>query len=358
MSKTRTTAPLSRRKVLVGAGTILAAPFVLRGPALSSGQVVVRTTGGLYDDVVREHVYGPFTEQTGITVIPVAATIAKMLTMARAGNVELDLIDATVGPLVTLQREGVLAPIDYGNWEWSKAEDITDAYRRDTHVGHYVYASVLAYNTKSFPEGQQPQNWADFWDYEKFAGPRMLADMATGHPNLEFALLADGVPIDQLYPLDIKRAFAALSRLRSHIRKFWDTGALSSQMLLDEEVLLGSIWNGRVQPLIDQGAPLGFTWNQHLQHLQSLGVFNGSPNAKNAQRLVDFMLQPEVQAKYSAALQYGPTNQKAFDILSPELADRLPGSPASSATGFLPDVDWWEDNRELVNREWSSWILQ
>ncbi|MBB4651498.1 putative spermidine/putrescine transport system substrate-binding protein [Aminobacter niigataensis] len=358
MADTTTNFLPSRRKVLLGGGVMLTAPFVLRGTAQSSEQVIVRTTGGRYDDVMRRQVYDPFTELTGITVIPVAATIAKMLTMARARNVELDLIDAAIGPLVTLQREGVLAPIDYGSWKWSKPDDVMVDYRQDKHVGHYVYASVLAYNTNSFPDGQHPQNWSDFWNSEKFAGPRMLADMATGHPNLEFALLADGVPMDQLYPLDIKRAFEAMSRLRPHIRKFWDTGALSSQMMLDQEVLLGSIWNGRVQPLIDQGVPLGFVWNQHMQQLQSLGVFEGAPNAKNAQMLIDFMLQPEVQARYSADLQYGPTNQKAFGILTAEQAAQLPGSPASRAVGFLPNIDWWEDNRELVNREWSNWILQ
>ena len=31
----------------------------------------------------------------------------------------------------------------------------------------------------------------------------MLEDVAAGTPNLEFALIADGVPMDKVYPIDI-----------------------------------------------------------------------------------------------------------------------------------------------------------
>lgn len=347
----------SRRRLLLAGGAALAAPFVIAGPARAAGQVIVRTPGGAYDDIMRRHVYDPFTKETGITVTPVAATVSKLLAMFRANNVELDLIDTGDGPLVTLDRMGALAPVDYGSWKWTKPEDVGAEYRSPTRVANFVYATVLAFNKESFPDGKHPKSWAEFWDSGKFPGPRMLADMATGQPDLEFALLADGVPRDQIYPIDIDRAFKSLSRIRPQIRKFWDTGAVSAQMLSDKEVVLGSIWNGRLQTIIDKGAPLGFDWNENMIQVQALGVFKGSPNAANAQRLIDFMMQPQVQAKYSTDLQYGPTNRKAFDGLPAEQVARMPGAPHSRQLGFIRDVSWWESNRERVNRQWSRWIL-
>jgi spermidine/putrescine-binding protein len=106
---------------------------------------------------------------------------------------------------------------------------------------------VLGYSKEAFPDGKQPKSWVEFWDVAKFPGARMLEDMAAGTPNLEFALIADGVPMDKVYPIDIDRAFKLLSRIKPHIKKFWDTGALSAQMLADKEIVLGSIWNGRLQ---------------------------------------------------------------------------------------------------------------
>jgi len=319
--------------------------------------VIVRTPGGAYDDIMRRFVYDPFTQETGVVVTPVAATVAKLLAMFRANNVELDVIDTGDGPLVTLERMGALAPVDYGSWKWTKPEDIGVEYRKPARVANFVYSTVLAFNKESFPDGKHPKTWAEFWDAGRFPGPRTLADMATGQPNLEFALLADGVPRDKIYPMDLDRAFKSLTRIRPQIRKFWDTGALSAQLMSDKEVVLGSIWNGRLQTLIDKGAPLSFDWNENMIQIQALSVFKGSPNAANAQKLIDFMMQAEVQAKYATALQYGPTNLKAFGLLTADQLARMPGGPRSKEVGFIQDIEWWETNRERVNRQWSRWIL-
>jgi putative spermidine/putrescine transport system substrate-binding protein len=342
------------RRLLVGGA--LAVPFVGRAHA-QGGEVIVRNPGGAYDDAMRKYVYDPFTKATGIRVTSVAATAAKLLAMFRANNVELDLIDAGDSVLEQLRRQGALAPIDYASWKWSKPDDIEASVRLPTRVGNLLYASVIGYSKEAFPNDSHPKIWAQFWDVQKFPGPRTLADMATGSPNLEFAVLADGVPMDKIYPIDIDRAFRSLGKIRPAIRKFWDTGALSAQMLADKEVVLGSFWNGRIQVLIDRGAPLGVEWGQGMIEVQALSIFKDAKNLANAQRLTDFMLQPEVQAQYCRELTYGPTNNKTFDLLPAEQLARMPGSPASKAQGFYKDIAWWEDNRDRVNRVWSRWIL-
>jgi putative spermidine/putrescine transport system substrate-binding protein len=250
---------------------------------------------------------------------------------------------------------GALAPIAYDKWRWSKPEDITPEVKRPYRVANFVYCTVLGYNREHFAGGA-PDSWADFWNAGKFPGPRMLSDMASGSANLEFALLADGVPKDKLYPLDVDRALKAMDRIRPQIRRFWDTGALSAQMLSDKEVVAGSIWNGRLQVLIDRKAPLAYTWNEHMIQVQALGIFKDAKNIAGAQLLADYMLQPEVQAKYSRDLIYGPTNMKAFPLLSEEERARAPGGERSRQTGFYQDVNWWEDNRDRVNRIWSRWL--
>lgn len=345
---------LPRRLLIAGA---LAAPVLHTRAARASGEVIVRTPGGVYDDIMRRHVYDPFTRETGITVRPVAATTARLFAMFRANNVELDLIDTGTGQLITLERMGALAPIDYGSWRRSRPEDIAPELRKQTQVANFVYCTVLAYNKESFPR-EHPESWAEFWDATRFPGPRMLTDMAAGAPNLEFALLADGVPKSEIYPIDIDRALRSLTRIRPHIRRFWDTGALSAQMLSDREVVLGSIWNGRLQTLIDRNAPLAYTWSEHMIQVQALGIFKDAANRDGAQKLVDFMMQPQVQAGYAKELIYGPTNERAFALLTEGERARMPGGERSRQTGFYQNVVWWEDNRDRVNRAWSRWVLR
>ncbi len=121
---------------------------------------------------------------------------------------------------------------------------------------------------------------------------------------------------------------------------------------------MGSIWNGRLQAVMDKGAPLSFTWNEHMLQTQAVAIFKDSPNVVQAQRLIDFMMQPEVQAAYSAALRYSPTNTKAFALVDPKIVAQMPGNPATRDKAFVQDVAWWEDNRDTINRRWSRWILE
>ncbi len=321
---------LTRRSMVIGGATVLATPYLWSRSARAAGQVVVRNPGGAYDETQRRNVYDPFTKETGIEVVVVASTMAKMLAMVKAGSTELDVADAGLDGLVTLDNAGALGDVDYGSWKHTDPKDIADSYKTPKTVGIYTYSTVLGYNKEAFPEGKQPKSWAEFWDAEKFPGSRMLADMASGTPNLEFALIADGVPMDKIFPIDIDRAFKSLSKIKPHIKKFWDTGALSAQMLADKEVVLGSIWNGRLQAVADKGAPVAIEWNQHMLQIQAYGVFKDAKNKKEAQLLIDYSLSPKA---------------------------KLPGSPEQLKRSFVQDVVWWDQNRAKINAIWSKWIL-
>jgi putative spermidine/putrescine transport system substrate-binding protein len=346
-----------RRSLLVGASSVLAMPFVHSRPARAAGQVVVRNPGGAYSDTMKKYVYDPFTKETGIEVIIAPSTMAKMLAMVKSGNVELDVADAGLDGLLTLHKAGALAPIDYVGWKYTNPNDVAKEYKTETTLGICLYASVLGYNKETFPSGTQPKSWAEFWDAQKFPGPRMLADIASGTPNLEFALIADGVPIDKIFPIDIDRAFKSMSRIKPHIKKFWDTGALSAQMMADKDVVLGSIWNGRLQAVADKGAPLAIEWNQHMLQVQAYSVFKGARNMKEAQLLVDYSMSPKANVGLGMELNYGPVNRKSFDLLPADIVEKLPASPENMKRCFVQDVNWWDDNRAKVNAVWSKWIL-
>ena len=320
---------LTRRIVLASGTAGLAMPSVWTRPARAAGQVVVRNPGGAYSDTQKKFVYDPFTKETGIEVVIVPSTMAKMLAMVKSGNTELDVADAGLDGLITLHKAGALAPIDYKSWKHTDANDIQAEYRTETTVGVCLYATVLGYNKETYPTGKQPKDWVQFWDAKAFAGSRMLADMASGTPNLEFALIADGVPMDKIFPIDIDRAFKSMSRVKPFIKKFWDTGALSAQMMADKDVVLGSIWNGRLSAIAEKGAPLAIEWNQHMLQIQAYGLFRDGPNAKAAQLFLDYAMSPKPNSGLGLELNYGPINRKSFPLLP---AGRSPTCPAARRT--------------------------
>jgi putative spermidine/putrescine transport system substrate-binding protein len=349
----------TRRGLLLGAASLpLATPMIWSRRADAAQQLVVRTPGGAFDEVKKKTVYDPFREATGIEIVPVASTAAKLLAMFKAGQVEIDVIDTGDDVLLQLEQAGALEPMPYKDFTYTNPDDIDPVVRLKYQVGSFVYAFVLGFNTTVYAVGKEPKSWAEFWDIKAFPGTRTMADIASGAPNLELALLADGVPTDKLYPIDIERAFKSLSRIKPAVPKFWDTGALAAQMLADKEVALAVIWSTRVQVAADGGASVAAQWNQNQILAQAYGLTKGTPKAAAGVKFIDYSLSPEVQARWLRAYKAIPVNQKAYPQTSPQLLDPATNLPWTKSKGFRNDIEWWADNRTKVSQYWSKWVLQ
>jgi putative spermidine/putrescine transport system substrate-binding protein len=344
-----------RRTLLKGACAAAVAPSIWVKNAQAAETVVIRSPGGAYDDIRRKLIYEPFMAKTGIRVIPVATTTGKLEAMIKSGNLEIDVIDNDDS--VLLQWEDALAPLNYNAFKFTDPADILPEYKHAKYVGNFVYADVMGYNLEKWNNKTVPASWAKFWDYKKYPGTRALADMDSGAPNLEFALLADGVPIDKLYPLDLPRAFRSLSRIKPAIAKFWSSGALSVQMLSTREADLSSIWSTRILQGIQSKAPLAINWNQHGVHVQAYSVLKNAKHFENAQKLVDFCLSKDVQSKFASFWNSGPVTKTAYEVLTPEIREKIPGGDRTREHGFLLDAKWWATNRANVSKEWEKWTL-
>lgn len=339
------------------AAATLSTPFFWVRQAMAAEQVIVRTPGGVFDDIKRETIYEPFRKETGIEVVPVAATSGKLLAMMKAGQNELDAIDTGDNILLELEKGNYLMPIPYDKFKFANLADINPIVKRKYQLGSFIYAMILAYNTKAIAPGSEPKSWAEFWDVKRFPGRRTLPDMASGSVALEFALIADGVPMDKLYPLDIDRAFKSMSRIRESIPKFWDTGALSSQMIADNEVSMGAIWSTRAGAAQDQGAPVGIQWNQNALLVQAYGIPNGARNAANAIKFIDYSSSAESQSRWFAKYKAIPVNTKAYGSMAQDLIDPATKTPWTESKGFVLDINWWAQNRAQVAKTWSKWIV-
>ena len=350
--------PTRRVLLRAAAASALAAPLIWTRNATAAQQLVVRTPGGAFDEVKKRTVYDPFRAATGIEIVPVASTAAKLLAMFKAGQADIDVIDTGDDVLLQLEQAGALEPMPYKDFTYTNPDDIDPDVRRKYQVGCFVYAFVLGFNTTVYPVGKEPRSWAEFWDTKAFPGTRTLADIASGAPNLEIALIADGVPMDKVYPIDIERAFKSMSRIKPAVPKFWDTGALSAQMLADKEAAMGVIWSTRVQVAADGGARLAAQWNQNQVLAQAYGLTKGTRNFAAGVKFIDYSLSPEVQARWLGAYKAVPVNQKAYPQTAAQLLDPGAKLPWTKSKGFRNDIAWWAENRAKVSDYWSKWVLQ
>lgn len=347
---------VSRRFVLAAATagvSVLATPNVIR--AQTGGKVYVRTSGGSYQEALQKGTWNEFTKITGIEVIGVPANTGKLLTMAEAGSQGLDVIEANGIAMLTLLEKGVLDEIDYSRFEYTNLDDIDTV--EPLYMGYTSFAEAICYNTEVFPDGH-PSNWKDVWDVEKFPGRRMLQDAKAISPNLEFALLAAGVPVKDLYPLDVDKAFEMLRQIRPDVIKFFDSAALGASLLADQTAVIGSLWTNRVLALADGGAPVAIEWNEAMRVNEYTGIMKGSPNRDNALRLIDFSASPKAQAASLPQIGLSPANKAAFEFIDADLAAGLPTSPELAPKGFDQDAKWWLKNRQEVAQRWEEFLLE
>lgn len=225
----------------------------------------------------------------------------------------------------------------------------------------------MFYNLEKFPANRpRPTNWAEFWDVNRFPGVRTLVSgHLPGEGPWEEALLADGVAADTIYPLDIDRAIASLDRIKPHIRRWWGTGSEIQQMMRDKAAEIGNCYDGRAGAVIDQGAPLEISRNQQKLTWDYWAIPKGSPNARNAQKFIEFATRAERQAAFANLIAFGPSNINAYKLIPEERGRRLPSHPDHLASGVRLNARWYGEvgsdgltNAERLRDRWNAWILR
>ena len=345
----------ARRRILHGAGALAVAGALPLAARAQAKQIVVSDPGGPYTTAYREAFYDPFEKATGIKVVSVAREsqpVAQFAAMVQTKNYVWDVTTLTLSADIPyLEAKGLLEPIGL------KASDYPDVMPEaiaPNWLGVDVYSTVLAYRADKF-KGNGPKSWADFWDVKKFPGRRSLRRSPLD--TLEQALLADGVPLDKLYPLDVDRAFKSLDRIKPHVNIWWTSGAQAMQAIQSGDVDMISTWNGRAQAAKDAGAPVTIVWNEGLYSIEGWGIPKGTPRADAAKQFVRFCADAKRQALLTRTLAYGPTNRKAFEAISKDRATLLPTAPDNIRDMRLPSPQWWEENRQKVTERFNSWII-
>lgn len=324
-------------------------------PAFAEGTITFTSFGGAFQDAQRKALLEPTAAALGITILEDTLTgIAEVRAQVLAGAVTWDIVDLGLADCAAAQAEGILEPLDYSI---ISTEGFEPAAFSDAWAGIIYFSTVLAYDADLYTD-EQPATWADFWDVEKFPGARSLRNNPV--TTLELALLADGVAMDELYPLDLDRAFAKMEEIKPHIDVWWTSGAQSAQLIADGEVDMISIWNGRLDAVVADGINAGYTYNQAAAALDCLAIPKGAPNKDLAMQALAMMLAPEQQAQMPQYINYGPTTSLAFDLgfITDEQAAISPSAPENLAVQFITDADYWAENRQAVQELWDAFITR
>jgi putative spermidine/putrescine transport system substrate-binding protein len=350
--KTGTTRRLQigRRGILQAglAAATLGMPAIARAKA---DHLVVASSGGPMDDTFEAVYYQPFKAKTGISIVKAPNQYAKLRAMVESQAIEWDVMQLAHDQAALFARQNLVEPLD-----WSMI-DKTGLLPGATDP-HYVFvdiaAGVVCWNTKRVSGGAVPQSWSEVWDLKRFSGDRMFWKKAS--ETLEVALMADGVPPDKLYPLDVPRALKSLEKLKSHV-SWWDTGAQSAQLLIDGEAASGLAWNGRLLGPKLSGAPVDFHFNQALFIADAWIIPRGAKNKRESMEFIAFTLEVDNQANFAKRMPYGPVRTAAMEQLDPARQAIMPTAPENFAKGVVMNANWWAENGTSAVEQFNNWML-
>lgn len=348
---------LTRRHVLAGGAAVVLVPTYWKQASAQEKRIFIRDPGGPYAPGFKEAFYDPFKEATGIEAVGLQGQhepTSLIKGMVDTQTYTWDMAHLSLAACVQLRDEGYLQPLNVK----SPYLDSTPAeYKNDYFAGCNVFAVVLAYRTDAFEDKgkQPPQSWADFFDTEKFPGRRAMRK----HPfdTIEQALLADGVPLDKLYPLDFDRAYKKLDTIKSKIDVWWTGGAQTSQLLKSGEVDICPAWNARVQTAIDDGAPVKIVWNQHLWSPEGWTILKGTPKADMCREFIKFATDPARQAVFTKHLAYGPTHPDAYKWIPEDRARILPTHPDYIKSRIQSDFQFWAEHKDAAAERFNAWVI-
>jgi putative spermidine/putrescine transport system substrate-binding protein len=173
---------------------------------------------------------------------------------------------------------------------------------------------------------------------------------------LAFALLADGVPTDKLYPLDLDRAFKKLDELKPHIKTWWRDGSQSQQLIRDGEVDMIAMWSARAIDLIEDKVPIEIVWNQAEIYYANLLIPKGDPRAKDAWAFCNFVATAKPQAEFAMMLPYGPANPGARALMTEARLRQTPAWPEHEKIAFRHDAAWIAPRLAQIRERWTQWL--
>lgn len=383
------TAKLSRRKLLAltgqtaGALSLSSLGTLLSREAFAAGMTLNAVSwGGAYEQSQIKAYQEPYTKMTGVAFNNIEKSAngpAQITAMEQTGNISWDIVDILQAPAARLYSQGLLEELDYDK-DLAPAPDGTPATedfvkgslggdgKKGAYVSTIAYDTLFSYNTTAFDKGKEPKTVKDVFDLKNFPGTRALQKIPAG--NLEWALYADGVPIEQIYdelakPEGVDRAFKKLDTIKSDV-VWWTQGAQPPQMLAQNQAVIATAYNGRIfNAIVANKQPLEFIWDGGLYEWDGWVIPAGLPKERLAaakkflrystdtQRLAD-------QAKYIA---YAPARKSSIPMVSTYYKDPsvkmtpyMPTTPEHLKVAIAKNASFWSNYGPQLEQRFSAWL--
>ena len=344
----------------------------------SAFAVVVASWGGAYTESQKLGYGDPSAKKLGIPInwVDYSGGLSEVKAQKEAGAITWDIMDVYAMDTINGCDEGLFVEFNFDK-DFPPAPDGTPASQdffttmpSKCAVGNILYSWTYGYHDEKIGSNK-PKTIKDFFNTKKWPGKRGI--YKTAMHNLEMALAADGVVSGKLY--DILETDAGLERAFNKIKElctdpkggcvFWSAGAKPPELLMQEEVVMSTGWNGRFfNAEIGEGAPIKQVWDAQGLDYQYMSVVKGGPNEADAMKAIAEMTSTEGLAGSAKYIAYAPWRKSSLKIIEAgepwykdgktNMLSQMPTAPDNTKNYFLVDPIFWADNSTEIGEKWEA----
>jgi putative spermidine/putrescine transport system substrate-binding protein len=324
----------------------------------------VGTYGGYFKDSFDKHIYPDFTKETGIKIESIAeptgeAWLVQLEQAARAGQAPADVSMMSQTVMLRGQRTQLWTPYDLKqipNNKYLLPQNI-NRYPdgRVSGIGAVGWYITLVSNTNVFKTA--PTSWADMWKPDKKNSLGLLA-LASNSFLLEITAKTFFGGYDILNSKDgILKVLNKLAELKPNVKLWYRDEGQFQQALQSGEIPMGQYYHDVAGLAAADGHPVRSTFVKEggVYDFGSWAVSKASKKLKEAYVFIDYMCQPEIQAKLSRKVGTAPTVKR--DVTG--LTDKEFSAVSSDIPPIIPRYDIYTGElSDWANQKWTEMVTK
>ena len=298
----------------------LLALFVLAAPARAEEEKVLNIYN--WSEYIPQEVLDKFTEETGIKIVYSTyesneAMYAKLKLLKGEGY---DLVVPSTYFISQLKNDKLLRPIDkskISNFSLLMPRLVNQDFDPNNEYSiPYMWGSTGIIFNRKYVDPALVKGWNDLLRPE-FKGHLLISDDL--RDGLGLALKACGYSMNSKNEAELQKAYEFLLKLKPSVRVFDITS--TKQNFINEEVYVGSIWNGDAYLAREENPNLEFVYPKEgaMIWIDSFAIPVKAEHPENAQMFINFMLRPENSAAVVKEFRYSPVEEAALKLLPEDM---------------------------------------
>ena len=319
----------------------------------------VASFAGPFGEALQKYAFDLFTKRTGIKVEVQFANpadfLAKMIA-SRGREAPFDIVCLDDDVTAAAIEAGVVAKLDP-----AIVTNLKNLYPEAVDKNGYgatlfFFSFGIAFNKDKLKQAgiPEPKSWNDLWD------PRL-----SGHISIPDIINIQGrdfvIQVARMNGGDESKPETGIDKIAKIKAHSYNVASNTLQAQLESGDVWIAPWNNmRAAAMAERGLPIGFVTPTEgaIGNTDTVNLVAGSKYPKEAQQLINYMLDPFAQLGMAKLLPTGPSTKLLAAVIEadPEWARKAPVTPEAHKALYLPNWSVFNKNLKRATDHWNRTI--